>query len=689
MIASPAGPSKCSSMRSAVVGRGKSNSSRQSSSSPTAEALLRNCPPISTGHVQVYPGPQATAATEPSPFGRWSEIVQDSAPFDWSTKAGASRGQSPLDMSARKVDKVKTEPHISSKTANDQQKLSDRRESGPRADERFTISGRHIVDLDSSSDDESQNLALSGLNLAEEEQRIRYFEAMNLSLERRFSDVVQLYPSVELDSDDDGDFHERLITPGTLETPDAWLAKTPHGTMEKKPCSPSPGITKMAKPRPPHSSASSPRELETLRRMRISVNHSTSPVKLTSNPHPRLERVAFMRKEFSPPDMKDRPTSQVQSTASVIPDTVTYRATVQQGSPLLEGVPMDIARKRDQQTSNVNQEKHRRAQEEELVKPISSTILDQANQAPLLSPRGLGIVCIDSDTRQRGYFEARRPTLARSTTEPALTCSQRHPLPITDNGSITLRIPRQPHTRDEAAADRNAAATSSDVDSASGKIDTSVYTSTTSLPPLPSSARRVSIVLPPNAIKVLTNPFSPKDRQTLAGEVPDEQSRVVKRQEASLESDVSHSSQYEYRRMDSDSVDYSPSRSHSLRTRRAALHPGHPYALQAECFASTLPEGMVSFGPSYKQELSTKHRGDHMSTNSTHWPPHLNAQLSDEPLPMPASQSRPPKCSRPRLPPRHHTDTLLATSSYRRDSTVPPPAPKLPWHRMFDGPFLS
>ncbi|GHJ87198.1 hypothetical protein NliqN6_3600 [Naganishia liquefaciens] len=98
-----------------------------------------------------------------------------------------------------------------------------------------------IVNLDSGFDDETHMALLHGLEHTsqeeeEEEQRIRYFRTMDLSLERRFSDVVQLEPDEDPDSDDD-DCQERLITPGTLAEPDAWLLKTPraeHPMVETK-----------------------------------------------------------------------------------------------------------------------------------------------------------------------------------------------------------------------------------------------------------------------------------------------------------------------------------------------------------------------------------------------------------------------------------------------------------------------
>lgn len=85
-----------------------------------------------------------------------------------------------------------------------------------------------IVDLDSGLDDQTPIAALqkpSDSDMEEEERRIRYFEAMDVSLDRRLSDVIQLQSEEDLDSDDD-DNHERLITPGTLVEPDAWPMET-------------------------------------------------------------------------------------------------------------------------------------------------------------------------------------------------------------------------------------------------------------------------------------------------------------------------------------------------------------------------------------------------------------------------------------------------------------------------------
>lgn len=81
-----------------------------------------------------------------------------------------------------------------------------------------------VVDLDSGFDAETLIAALQApgeSEMEEEALRIRYFEAMDMSLDRRFSDVIQLQSEEDLDSDDD-DHYERLITPGTLVEPNAW-----------------------------------------------------------------------------------------------------------------------------------------------------------------------------------------------------------------------------------------------------------------------------------------------------------------------------------------------------------------------------------------------------------------------------------------------------------------------------------
>jgi hypothetical protein len=691
MIAGSADSSKSASMYNKVIVAGASAGSQQRSSSPTAHAdpTTRNRSSASTRDARVCFQQQSTVATGPS-IGQCSTVRQDGSVFGWSMEAASSRTRSALENSAREVAKVNTDPQAASTAAKRQPHLSgaEREEISPnlllRTDTRgsrlgaagaLAISVPHIVDLDSSFDDEVTDLS-------EEDQRLRYFEAMDLSLERRFSDVVQLYTSDELDSDDDGDFHERLITPGAVDTPSAWLVRTPQGTTAKRHSALSPRPSDATEPFPSYPSIPSPRGHETPR-MRVSANHKTSPQSLSFHAQHQLERGASISTTTPPPDPEACPTFHLQLTAD-IPDMVAHSARGSQGSPLLEAVPTNISGKRNQYTPTADQEEYTRAQVERRKNTASSKIPDKPTREPPLSPHGLGIVCIDSDPRKKGRPETGRPTLARSSTEPVLAYSQSHPRSTTDDRSENRYISRQPSPTAEAGANKNASSTSSHFDSPVDTIDISVYTSTTSLPPLPSSARRASIVLPPNAIKVMANPL--KDREIVANGDNDGQ---ITRQEASRGTLASHSSQYEYRQINSDSVASSPSRSRSQRTRRSALHPGHPYALQAEFFASTAPEGIVSSEPSHKQELMTDVKYDFASAKNKHWPPHLNVQLSDEPVRMPAPHSGPTKYSRPRLPPRHHTDTVLASSSYRRDSTVPPPAPKLPWHRMFDGPFLS
>lgn len=641
-------------MCSAAIVWDELNRSQQFSSHLTAGPPWRNRASVPTRDVQVYSEQQSTPDNEQSPFGHWSGISEGDSAFDWSMEAGTSSAPCPLDKPAGQTDKVKAKLHTPGQTANTQPEVSVSRESRPGEAGTLDLNVPNIVDLDSSLDDESQSSALTGLDLAEEERRIRYFKAMDLSLERRFSDVVQLYSSLELDSDDDGDFHERLITPGALEVPNAWLVRTPQDAVAKKLPPPSSQSLSPSKLEPSSPAVSFSSGLATPRMPRP-VNRTDTPQISTSDARPQTALVSSIRPISPKPDRKDLHTSRMQPAATGISDIQVHSARAPQRSPIMEDFPTNVFGRRYPHTSTTDQEEHARAQVLNSTDPASGEMPGEATRQPVLSPHGLGIVCIDRDTRSKGRFQTGRPTLARSSTEPALAYHQSYPHSTTSKQSNNQHISLQRSPTVEAGTNQDASLTPFDLNGSVGMIDISVYTTAISLPPLPKSARRPSIVLPPNAIKVTTNPFSPKDREAIANGDTDRQIWARKKQEASRRSPASHSSQNEYPQITSKPVASSPSRSRSQRTRRFALHPGHPYAPQAECFASTLSEGLLMSEPSLKQDLSTRRREDWSPSIDKVWPPHLNNQPSDEPLQMPASGAS--KYSRPRMPHRHHTDT--------------------------------
>lgn len=308
---------------------------------------------------------------------------------------------------------------------------------------------------------------------------------------------------------------------------------------------------------------------------------------------------------------------------------------------------------------------------------------------PLLSPRGLGILCHLPDTKRSISHRPERMALSRSISEPVaiipLGTEYTSAVPSPQEGTLPIWHHSLPV---EQAGARNHASALSHQSNAPGMIDLTGCTPTTSPPPLPRSARRISTILPP---RVFANQLSPSSCQNLSenkisyypqGSTSIDQLTV----DAGLEDSTIGCEPTE--------IDLAPmttqlSRLRLQRTRRSALHPGHPYALEADSFASAFGQSMGGSETAMVTVQSAQYENRCSLINISGPLAHVAAQRVKKSTQVPPPRPISEVPIRPGLHPRHHTDTLLASVAYRKDSFITPSAPKLPWHRIFDGPLPS
>lgn len=679
-------------------------------------------PPLVTNHPrQEHPLDRSSelcssTVTEFSAFGQWPAMAEGNSLPKWLLTAQNPRMRPALSLVSSKVEREDTERAVpgTGKTtgllssgeegpemASNLAVRIKRQGSGPSATEGLTATAPFIVNLDSRFDDESQSVSIIGFDLTEEEQRMRYFEAMEHSLDRRFSDVVQLQPEVELDSDDEGEYHESLITPGTFAEPDDWLARTPRaGTWREVSSEPTSKRSETPDLSPLELSTCSPPECKTPQTQAPSTC-KTPKVLQQSSPNSRsgkavdLSSRSLAPKIIAPYDLPLLGSPRKGSSLEVSRSGFSVRAaasrTVNSGDSNARTVSV-LEEDDFQRHASGHSHPHTLSLEtsyrDYLPGKTSTAIPEKTMPQPLLSPRGLGIVCSNFDLRQTTASTAKRRSLTRSVTEPVLANQRGLPRSTYDIQEDARHASRQQNPIVEARSNKIPLTQSDHLNDAFGIIDIpAVCMPLTALPPLPTSARRASIILPPNAIKTLASPVSPPVIDCgLARNDHHGESAPTRVSQGTREAYTVISKP---KKVDYSSTKSSHSPSRLQRNRRSALHPTHPYALEADSFASAFAESLTFSEPTQNQKHAVKHNGCYsLSSNKPSWPWDLTAQQLDERLQMPASQSQPKVPNRPRLHSRY-TDSLLASSSYRKDSYTAPSAPKLPWHRMFDGPFPS